>query len=268
MGVLNVTPDSFSDGGLYRDTGAAIERALRMQEEGAHLIDVGAESSRPGARPVGAREEIRRLRPVLKGLARRLSTPISVDTYKYDVASMALDEGARLVNDIRALKGNRRLARRIASAGASVALMHMRGTPPTMQKKPVYGDVLKDVRTFLSDALERALDAGIPPSRILLDPGFGFGKTPEHNLAILANLDFFLKLKYPLLVGLSRKSFIGRLSATRCSGAMPAGERLYGSLGAAAAAIARGAHILRVHDVAAHRQLAAVMDAALETTEK
>ncbi len=258
MGVLNVTPDSFSDGGRYLDPGLAEERALRMQEEGAHLIDVGGESTRPGARPVTAREEIRRVRPVLRRLARRVKVPLSIDTSKDEVAAVALDEGATLVNDVRALAaGGRRLARRIARYGAAVALMHMRGTPETMQQNTSYRDLCGEIRSALRRALERALEGGIPPASILLDPGFGFGKSAEQNLEILSGLDRFHSLRKPLLIGLSRKSFIGHALGS------PVEDRLYGSLGAAAAAVFRGAHILRVHDVLAHRQLCALLDRAL-----
>jgi len=255
MGILNVTPDSFSDGGKYLDPGRAVLQALRMQEEGAHLLDIGAESSRPQAKPVSAREEIRRLQPVLKRLSRRIQIPLSVDTYKYDVAAMALDEGAVLINDIYALRGNRRLARLIARYKAGVVLMHMRGNPQTMQKDPRYKQLLPEIITYLRNAVDTALSAGISQSGIVIDPGFGFGKTTGQNQQMLRELDKFSALKLPLLAGLSRKSFIGNL----LGGSSP-DQRLYGSLGAAAAAITRGAHILRVHEVLPHRHLAVMMD--------
>ncbi len=257
MGVLNVTPDSFSDGGLFRDPGRAAEHALKMQEAGAHIIDVGGESSRPGSRPVSPAEEIKRIRPVLKRLSKKIKIPVSVDTYKVDVARMALEEGALLINDITALRGNKRLARLIARYGAGIVLMHMQGTPGTMQKKPFYRNLLKDVRGTLKKAVDTALDAGIPRSHVAVDPGFGFGKTTEQNLEILSRLEVFLELKCPVLVGLSRKSFIGNILGA------PVGDRLYGSLAAAAVAIHRGAHILRVHDVIPHRQLATLVDRSL-----
>ncbi|MGH7197373.1 MAG: dihydropteroate synthase [Candidatus Omnitrophota bacterium] len=261
MGVLNVTPDSFSDGGLFRDPGRAAEQALRMEREGAHLLDVGGESSRPGARPVTAKEEIRRIRPVLKRLSRKIKIPVSVDTYKYEVAHAALDEGAVLVNDIRALRANPRLAKLIGRYKAGVALMHMRGMPQTMQKRPAYRHLLKEIREYLQKAVGLALEAGIPRNRILIDPGFGFGKTTGQNLEILGRLESFARLKVPVLVGLSRKSFIGNVLG------VPVGERLYGSLAAAAVAIQRGAHILRVHDVKAHRDLATLVDRTLAECE-
>jgi len=254
MGVINITPDSFSDGGKFLDPARAEVAALRMQDEGAHLIDLGAESSRPGAAGVGWREELARLLPVLKRLAPRLKVPLSVDTYKYEVAHAALDEGASLINDITGLRSNKRLAKRIAQSGASVALMHMQGTPRTMQKAPRYRNVVQDVKAALKHSAILARDAGIPVSRILIDPGFGFGKTAEHNFSLLSGLDEFSSLGYPVLVGLSRKSFLGDLLG------LPIGQRLNVSVTAACAAIFGGAHLLRVHDVLAHRQASAVAD--------
>ena len=181
MGVLNVTPDSFSDGGSYLDPGLAEARALKMEREGAHLLDVGGESSRPGARAISEKEEIRRVLPVIKRLAGKIKIPISVDTVKYGVARAALDEGAVIVNDITALRDNRRLAKLIARAKAGVVLMHMRGTPRTMQKDPAYKNVVGEVSNFLRRAVRMALDAGVSKSRILIDPGFGFGKTVDQN---------------------------------------------------------------------------------------
>jgi dihydropteroate synthase len=255
MGVLNVTPDSFSDGGRYLDPARAEIGALRLQDEGAHLIDVGAESSRPGAGALPWREEWGRLRPVLKRLVPKLKIPVSVDTYKPEVAEGALDEGASLVNDITGLRPpGKRLAKVIAHRGASVVLMHMQGTPSTMQKAPRYRNVVREVRASLRRSIESALEAGIPKKHILIDPGFGFGKTIEHNFSLLSHLDEFARLGYPVLVGLSRKSFLGNLLG------LPVGERLHVSVSAAMAAIQRGAHVLRVHDVLAHRQAASVAD--------
>ena len=211
MGVLNVTPDSFSDGGLFLDAGRAEDRALRMEAEGAHCIDIGGESSRPGSKPVSSREEIKRIRPVLKRLSRRLKIPISVDTYKEEVARVALDEGAVLINDIFALRENKRLARLIAKYKASVVLMHMQQEPRTMQKNPHYRNLVGEVRTYLKKAVDFALQEGIPKHKILIDPGFGFGKTTEQNLQLLCRLDEFSGLGYPVLAGLSRKSFLGNI---------------------------------------------------------
>ena len=261
MGVLNVTPDSFSDGGLFLEPAAAERQALKMQAEGAHLIDVGGESSRPGSFPVSAKEEIRRVKPVLRRLSKKIQIPLSIDTTKYEVACAALDEGVLLVNDIRGLRNNRRLAKRIARYQAGVVLMHMRGNPRSMQKNPEYKGVVKDISLFLKSSIDLALEAGISKNSVLLDPGFGFGKTVDQNLEILSRLEDFLKLRCPLLVGLSRKSFIGSLLS------VPAQERLYGSLGAAAVAIQKGAHILRVHDVLPHRHLAELVDCSGRSRE-
>ncbi len=257
MGVLNVTPDSFSDGGIFLDPAVAERQAMKMEREGAHIIDVGGESSRPGSKPVSAREEIRRIKPVLKRLVKKVKIPISVDTYKYEVALSALDEGARIINDIYALGADKRLGKLIARYKAGVVLMHMQGNPQTMQAQPRYRCLLKDVAGYLKKAVDLALEAGIPRSSIAIDPGFGFGKTTEQNLEILSHLEYFLKLRSPILVGLSRKSFIGSILGA------PVNGRLYGSLGAAAVAITHGAHILRVHDVAEHKQLATLVDRAL-----
>lgn len=255
MGVLNVTPDSFSDGGFFLDPGAAEAEALRMEREGAHILDIGAESSRPGSKPISAGEEIRRLKPIFKRLSKKIKIPISVDTYKYEVACMALDLGAVLINDIYALRADARLAKRIARAHAGVVLMHMRGSPESMQKKPVYRHLLKEIENFLGKALETALEAGIAPQSVVVDPGFGFGKTTGQNLEILKNLTRFQKWNLPVLAGMSRKSFIGHVLG------VPVGDRLYGSVAAAAIAIQNGADILRVHDVGAHRQVARMVDA-------
>lgn len=268
MGVLNVTPDSFSDGGRYLDPGRAAAAAFRLQAEGAHILDVGGESSRPGSRPVSVREEIRRIRPVLKRVVRAVQIPVSVDTWKYDVAAMALDEGVSIVNDIRALRGNRRLARLIAREKAAVVLMHMRGTPRTMQKNTVYRDLFGEIARSLRQAVDLARSSGIAGESIVLDPGFGFGKSGGQNLSLLANFDYFSRLRLPLLAGLSRKSFIGALLGPLDASGRPAPpeERLYGSLAAAAAAVSRGAHILRAHEVLPHRQLAVIMDATMTET--
>lgn len=254
MGVLNVTPDSFSDGGKFLDPGRAEEAALRMRDEGAHFLDIGGESSRPGARQISWREEIRRILPVLKRIVPKIKIPISVDTYKYEVASAVLGEGALIINDIQGLRSGKKLARLIAQHKASVVLMHMRGTPGTMQKDPRYKSVVREVMDSLRRSARTAREAGIERSRILLDPGFGFGKTSEHNFELLSHLDRFAGLGYPVLVGLSRKSFLGNLLG------LPVDERLYASLAGAAAAIERGAHVLRVHEVLPHRQLMTIAD--------
>jgi dihydropteroate synthase len=256
MGIVNATPDSFSDGGRFLETGAAVDRALRLAEEGADLVDVGGESTRPGAPPVPAEEEIRRVVPVIERLrARGYPLPISVDTAKGAVARAALAAGADLVNDVSAL-GDPDLARACAGAGVPVVLMHMRGTPADMQSRAAYGDVVADVTRELADALARAEAAGVARERVVLDPGIGFAKTAEQSLELLARAGELRALGRPLLVGPSRKSFIGKVTGAAV------GERLPGTLAAVAACVLAGVEILRVHDVAAARQ-AALVAAAL-----
>ncbi|MEI8344745.1 MAG: dihydropteroate synthase [Candidatus Omnitrophota bacterium] len=255
--MLNVTPDSFSDGGLYADAAAALDRALEMEHEGADIIDVGAESTRPGADPVCASEEIRRLKPVLHLLRKKCRVPLSVDTTKSEVMQLVMDEGVEIINDISALSCTAKTIRRLARYKVSVILMHKQGDPKTMQKAPRYGDVVEDVRTFLKSAVRRAVDNGIDARRIIVDPGFGFGKTAEHNHALLRRLEAIGSLGLPVLAGLSRKSFIGLIT-----GGDPL-KRLEGTLAAGAIAIQKGAHLLRVHDVRAHRQMADVIDKIL-----
>ncbi len=258
MGVVNVTPDSFSDGGRFLDPTAAIAHAYQLIEEGADLVDVGAESSRPGAAAVvTVHEELRRLLPVLQGL-RDATVPVSVDTIKPEVMRAALAEGASMINDINALRAPGALAA-VAGADAAVCLMHMQGTPGTMQQHPRYGDVVAEVKAFLQERVRAARDAGIAPERIAIDPGFGFGKTLEHNLALLRHLRAFDALGVPLLAGWSRKSSLGKLTGK------PAGDRLAASIAAALIAAQNGARILRVHDVAATRDALSVL-AAVEKT--
>lgn len=255
MGILNLTPDSFSDGGLWSDPGRAVEHALAMAAEGADLLDLGAESTRPGggaygggAAPVDAEEEWRRLAPVLAALRPRLDLPLSVDTRKGEVARRALAEGADLVNDVTAL-ADPAAARAVAAADCPVVLMHSRGDTATMQRHATYGDVVAEVREELAAALERARAHGVDVEQTVLDPGIGFAKDGDHNLALLARLDELAALGRPLLVGASRKAFLGRLA-----GGAPPAERLGGSVAAALWSAARGAAIVRVHDVAATRQ--------------
>ncbi|HMP77400.1 MAG TPA: dihydropteroate synthase [Kiritimatiellia bacterium] len=243
MGVLNVTPDSFSDGGAHADSAAAIAHGIRMAEEGARIIDVGGESSRPGAEPVAEAEELRRVVPVVKALAARTGCLLSVDTTKAAVADAALRAGAHIVNDITALGGDVRMADVVREHGAGLVLMHMRGTPRTMQQHPAYADVVREVAAFLAERMRRAMDAGIAPEQLAVDPGIGFGKTVEHNIRLLHGLDEFCALGRPVLIGVSRKSFLGALTGR------PVNERLAPSLGALAFAVSRGAHLARVHDV-------------------
>jgi dihydropteroate synthase len=244
MGILNVTPDSFSDGGLYAGVEAAVARGERIAEEGAAIVDVGGESTRPGAAPVSAEEEIRRVVPVIERLAGRIQASISVDTSKPEVIREAVAAGASMVNDVRALRLPGALAA-AAGSGAAVCLMHMQGEPATMQDRPGYADVLAEVRDFLASRVAACEAAGIPRDRICVDPGIGFGKTAAHNLALLARLDEVGVAGRPILVGVSRKSLVGIIT-----GRAP-GDRLAGGVAFAALAAASGASIVRTHDVAA-----------------
>ncbi len=252
MGVVNVTPDSFSDGGRFLDPEAAIAQARRLIDEGADLIDIGAESSRPGASAVvSVEEELRRLLPVVKGLR---DLPLSVDTVKPEVMRAALAEGAAMINDINALRAPGALAA-LAASDAAICMMHMQGSPGTMQRQPHYEDVVTEVKAFLRERVDSARAAGIVPERTLVDPGFGFGKTLQHNLELLRRLREFAELGVPVLAGWSRKSSLGAITGR------PAGERLAASIAAALIAAQNGAAILRVHDVAATRDALAVLAA-------
>jgi dihydropteroate synthase len=254
MGVVNITPDSFSDGGRFLDPAAAIAHAHELIEDGADILDIGAESSRPGAESsVGAEEELRRLLPVLRGL-RDAPVPVSVDTLKTDVMRAALAEGASMINDINALQAPGALDALVAS-DAAVCLMHMQGAPKTMQQNPVYADVVAEVTAFLRERMGAATAAGIALERIVIDPGFGFGKTLQHNLELLRHLDLFEALGVPVLAGWSRKSSLAKITGK------PAADRLAASLAAALIAAQNGATILRVHDVAATRDALAVLQA-------
>ena len=252
MGVVNVTPDSFSDGGRFLDPAAAIAHARRLIDEGADLIDLGAESSRPGSdMVVSADEELRRLRPVLQGLR---DLPLSVDTVKPEVMRVALAEGAAMINDINALRAPGALTA-VAAGDAAVCLMHMQGSPGTMQRQPAYGDVVAEVKAFLRQRIDDVCAAGIALERVVIDPGFGFGKTLAHNLELLRHLRQFAELGVPVLAGWSRKSSLGQITGK------PAGERLAASVAAALIAAQNGAAILRVHDVAATRDALSVLAA-------
>jgi dihydropteroate synthase len=256
MGVVNVTPDSFSDGGLYLDPEAAIAHGRALVASGADILDVGGESTRPGAAPVGAEEELRRVVPVIEGL-RDLNCEISVDTSKASVAAAALDAGATIVNDVTALRGDPEMAALCAERGTTVVLMHMLGEPRTMQDDPRYDDVVADVGAFLAGRLEAAVAAGVGEEDVWLDPGIGFGKTAAHNLELLRRLGELRELGRPLVIGTSRKSFIGRVD-----GSGP-GERLGGTIASSVLAAAEGAEVLRVHDVAEVGQALAVTAAIL-----
>jgi dihydropteroate synthase len=243
MGVLNVTPDSFYDGGRWIEPDRAGRHALEMVAEGADLIDIGGESSRPGSRPVSAEEERGRILPVIEWLADRGDVLISVDTTKAAVADAALAAGATVINDISALRFDPEMASVVAEREAAIILMHMRGTPETMQDDPIYDDPVREVRSFLEERIEVARGAGIPAERILIDPGIGFGKRLRDNIALLAGLSALRTLNAPVMVGLSRKSFLGAILD------VPAADRLIGTVAANAMAIAHGAELIRVHDV-------------------
>ncbi len=244
MGVLNVTPDSFSDGGQFLDADKAIERAEQMAGEGAAIIDVGGESTRPGSELVLASEQIRRVVPVIEVLAKKVDVPISIDTYNYEVAKVALEAGAAMINDITALS-DERMGGLAAKQGVPIVLMHMQGTPVTMQVEPKYKDVVGEVCQFLLERAERAEQFGIAKGKIFIDPGIGFGKTTEHNLLLLRNIDRFVDSGYRVCVGTSRKSFIGRITGKE----NPA-ERIFGTAATVALCVAAGVSIVRVHDVA------------------
>ncbi len=251
MGILNITPDSFSDGGAFLASEAAAEHAARMVGEGADLIDAGAESSRPGSQAVSADEQIRRLVPAIRAIRKRgLAVPVSVDTRLAAAAEAALDAGADFVNDISALRHDPALAGLVARRGVGVVLMHMQGTPETMQDDPAYGDVVDDIITYLGERIEVAVAAGIDRSRIIVDPGIGFGKKGSHNLEILRRLRDFSRLDLPVLVGTSRKMFIGGVT-----GNQDPKDRLMGTAATVAAAVLAGASIVRVHDVALMREV-------------
>ncbi len=255
MGVLNVTPDSFSDGGTFVTVEQAVDHARQMQAEGADIIDIGAESSRPGAHPIDEREELRRLIPVVEAVRAAVSLPISVDTTKAAVARSAIQAGAVIVNDISALQGDSSMAQLVAETGVGVVLMHMQGTPQTMQQSPRYGNVVEEVMAFLQQRAQVAIACGVRSSQIVLDPGFGFGKLQEHNLRMLAEFEAFTTLGYPVLAGVSRKQFIGNVIRR------PVHEREFGNAGAVAVAVLKGAHIIRVHDVRAMKDTATVVSA-------
>lgn len=255
MGILNVTPDSFSDAGQYQEVDKAIAHALQMAEDGVDIIDIGGESTRPGARPCSLREELLRVIPVIKGLAKRISLPISIDTYKAEVAKRALEEGAAMVNDISALRFDPKMAEVVARYNVPVVLMHIQGSPQKMQENPQYQDIIGEISLYLKEAIKRAQEDGIKREMIIIDPGIGFGKRLEHNLEILARLREFSYLNAPILVGSSRKSFIGQVLD------LPVEERLEGTAATVAISILNGAHLVRVHDVKAMKRVSRMSDA-------
>jgi len=244
MGILNVTPDSFSDGGEFLDSQAAIDQGLKMIADGAGIIDIGGESTRPGAKPVSPAEQIRRVVPVIEELNRQTNIPISIDTTSSEVAQAALEAGASIINDISALRFDEQMVQIAAQAEVPVVLMHMLGSPRTMQEHPTYSDVVEEVKSFLATRIEFAISAGIKRTQIVVDPGIGFGKTAEHNLTLLRNIRQLQELQVPVLVGPSRKSFIGKILEIK-----DPRERIYGTAAAVSWCAAEGAQIIRVHDV-------------------
>ncbi|MCR4403998.1 MAG: dihydropteroate synthase [Candidatus Acetothermia bacterium] len=262
MGILNVTPDSFSDGGLYLEHEKAIAHGLKLVEDGADIVDVGGESTRPGADPVPLEEELRRVIPVIEGLRSASRVTISIDTYKAAVAEAALRAGADMINDISAMRFDPRMAEVVRKYDVPVVLMHMQGEPRTMQANPHYNDLVGEVGAFLQERLSAAAAAGIAPERLILDPGIGFGKTVEHNLELLRRLAELKRLGRPILIGPSRKSFIGRLSD------LPPGDRLPGTIATVVLGIANGADIVRVHDVLEVKRAVQVADAIIRGDRK
>jgi dihydropteroate synthase len=263
MAVLNVTPDSFSDGGKFFRVEDAVSAALAMERAGADILDIGAESTRPGSTGISGEEELERLLPVLQGLRGRLKIPISIDTQKARVAEMAIGAGAEMLNDISGLKHDPKIAEVAARFGVPLVLMHMRGTPRTMQKKPWAKDVVKDVSRGLRESVTIAQRAGVRRSQIILDPGIGFGKSFAQNYELLGKLPALARLGYPLMVGTSRKGFLGATLA-RNGKPLPAEERIWGTAATVAASILRGAHIVRVHDVEEMVQVTKVTDCLLK----
>ena len=256
MGILNVTPDSFSESGLYFDKSDAIKRAIQMVEEGADIIDIGGESTRPGSEPVSLEEELRRTMPVIEALAKEIKVPISIDTYKAEVAKRALGAGASMVNDISGLRFDTGMSKIVSEYEVPVVIMHIKGTPKNMQQNPVYEALMPEIMDYFRFGIRLAMESGIAEDRIIIDPGIGFGKTFEHNLEILNNLHEFTLLEKPLLVGPSRKAFIGKIL-----GDAAVTDRLEGSAAAVAVSIINGANIVRVHDVKEMVKVAKVADA-------
>lgn len=250
MGILNVTPDSFSDGGEFFGVEPAIAQGEKMLDEGAHMIDLGGESTRPGSDPVSPKEELRRVLPVVRGiLESRPETKISIDTYRASTAEAALDAGTQVVNDVTALRGDAKMAGLVAERGCPVVLMHMLGEPKSMQRDPRYENVVREVRDFLLGTVEYAISVGVREENVILDPGIGFGKTLRHNLELLNGLNVFVELGFPVLVGASRKSFLGKILGSDATG-----DRLFGTVATNVIAYERGATLFRVHDLRANKE--------------
>jgi dihydropteroate synthase len=256
MGVLNVTPDSFSESGLYFDKAEAIKRAIQMVEDGADIIDIGGESTRPGSEPVTIEEELRRTIPVIESLAKEIKIPISIDTYKSEVAKNALDAGASMVNDISGLRFDPKMPGVISKYKVPVVVMHIKGRPKDMQQNPVYEALIPEIMDYLREGIRISMKSGIPEDKIIIDPGIGFGKTFNHNLEIINNLREFTLLEKPILIGPSRKAFIGKIL-----GDVPVTERREGTASAVAISIINGANIIRVHDVKEMVSVAKIADA-------
>lgn len=256
MGILNITPDSFSDGGMHFDKVQAIDHALRMIDDGADILDIGGESTRPGSGPVSLDEELRRTLPVIEALAGKIPVPISIDTYKAPVAVKALGAGASMVNDISGMRFDPEMPNVISRFKVPVVIMHIKGNPKNMQVNPVYEALIPEIMDYFRSSIQLAVKSGIPEHMIILDPGIGFGKTFEHNLEIINNLDQFSLLEKPLLIGPSRKAFLGKILD-----GLPAKERLEGTAASVAISIIKGAHIVRVHDVKEMARVAKVADA-------
>lgn len=254
MGILNVTPDSFSDGGKFFKFEDAKRQALKMVEEGADIIDIGGESTRPGSEAVPLEEELKRVIPLIEDLVKTINIPISIDTYKSEVVKRALDAGAEMINDISALRFDPNMANVASKYEAGIVLMHIQGTPKNMQENPHYDNLIKEIKTYLKESIKLAEQAGVKKDKILIDPGIGFGKRVEHNLNILKNLKEFKELGKPIMVGTSRKSFIGKVLD------LPVEQRLEGSLASMAVSIINGANLVRVHDVRESARVARLVD--------
>jgi dihydropteroate synthase len=257
MGILNITPDSFSDGGLYLDNHKAIEQGLKMIDEGADILDVGGESTRPGSDPTPGEVELKRILPVISGIKKHSDVLISVDTMKSGVARAALDEGVDIINDISALRNDPGMLELVLEKEAPVILMHMKGTPKTMQVKPHYDDVLAELHSFFEKRITWAINNGMNREKIIIDPGIGFGKRLQDNLTLIRNLNSFRTLDQPILIGVSRKAFIGKTLG------LPSNERVEGSIASAVISVLQGAHILRVHDVAATKRAVVMAEAIM-----
>lgn len=256
MGIVNVTPDSFFDGGRYNSTQKAIDHAFRLIDEGADIIDIGGESTRPGAQPVSLEEELKRVIPVIEGIAKKTKIPISIDTYKSEVAEQAIKSGATIINDISGLRFDPKMAEVASKYEVAVVIMHIKGTPKDMQNNPHYNALVPEIIEYIRESIIIAKKAGVDEKKIIIDPGIGFGKLPQHNLEIIKNLSAFCQLQKPILIGVSRKSFIGKILDDA-----PPSERLEGTAAAVVASIINGANIVRVHDVAYMKKFVKVADA-------